>query len=178
VEVATHVQVGAAPHSSCKRAPSCGAGAVPLHTCGSLALHLCLSNGYSTVNSIPFFSRLACSAQLLHDDNLRKLPFSSIVAVYDSNTRQVRRVDVLKFTLYLASTQLCFLGMRRISANHSNCRMLHMWNASHFLNVHYWSCGCRFETCRVSASTRVCGSALQILLGIGCSSLASSTRMS
>ena len=42
--------------------------------------------------------------QLLHDDNLRKLPFSSIVAVYGANTRQVRRMDVLKFTLYLAST--------------------------------------------------------------------------
>jgi hypothetical protein len=53
-----------------------------------------------------------------------------------------------------------------------------MRNASHFLNVHYWSCGCRFETCRVSASTRVCGNALQTLLGIGCSSLASSTRIS
>jgi hypothetical protein len=42
--------------------------------------------------------------QLLHDDNLRKLPFSSIVAVYGVNTRQVRRMDVLEFTLYLAST--------------------------------------------------------------------------
>ena len=42
--------------------------------------------------------------QLLHDDNLRKLLFSSIVAVYGANTRQVRRMDVLKFTLYLAST--------------------------------------------------------------------------
>jgi hypothetical protein len=42
--------------------------------------------------------------QVLDDGNLQKLPFPSTVAVYDANTRSVRRVDMLNFTLYLAST--------------------------------------------------------------------------
>jgi hypothetical protein len=42
--------------------------------------------------------------QVLDDENLRKLAFSSSLAVYGSNTRCIRLVGVLNFTLYLAST--------------------------------------------------------------------------
>jgi hypothetical protein len=42
--------------------------------------------------------------QVLDGDNLQKLRFPSIVAICGANTRLVRWVDVLNFTLYLAST--------------------------------------------------------------------------
>jgi hypothetical protein len=47
-------------------------------------------------------------------------------------------------------TQLCFPGMHRIPTNHPSCRVLHSWNASHPPNVHFWNCGCRYDTCCVS----------------------------
>ena len=61
-------------------------------------------------------------------------------------------------------TQLCFPRMRCIPANHPNCRMLHMRNASHSLNVHYWSRGCKFETCRVSATAGVYHNTTEIII--------------
>jgi hypothetical protein len=71
----------------------------------------------------------------------------------DKSTREVLLSNTRHGSFDIVShfTQVCFPGMRRILTNHPNCRMLHMRNASHSLNVHYWSRGYRFET-----STQTC----------------------
>jgi len=54
-----------------------------------------------------------------------------------------------------SATQSCVPGIRRISANRPNHRMLHTWNVSHSPDLQTWSSGCRSETCCIQAAAGV-----------------------